>query len=218
MTKKPFMSRGRAHREPKKVIYIYSEGDRTEPEYFSFFNLSRVKIKTRPVKKDPTTLLKKAIDYINQEDFDLNRDEKWCVFDKDDVPKDKYNEVIREAEKFGFKVGWSNQAFEYWLLLHLQDHDGGCMHRNIYKDRINAHIKNEKAQYQSDKTKGITREFFDELMGDNYARVKKAIERGKRIHEKHKDVLPAEAESTTTVYKLVEIIMKEKESEMKNNI
>lgn len=37
----------------------------------------------------------------------------WIVFDRDEV-KD-FDEIIREAESFGIKVGWSNPCFEIWM-------------------------------------------------------------------------------------------------------
>ena len=37
----------------------------------------------------------------------------WIVFDRDEV-KD-FDEIIREAESFGIRVGWSNPCFEIWM-------------------------------------------------------------------------------------------------------
>lgn len=45
-------------------------------------------------------------------------DRCWLVFDKDDF-KD-FNQTIREAEKAGFEVAWSNESFELWYLLHFK--------------------------------------------------------------------------------------------------
>ena len=45
-------------------------------------------------------------------------DRCWLVFDKDEF-KD-FNLTIREAEKAGFEVAWSNESFELWYLLHFK--------------------------------------------------------------------------------------------------
>ena len=45
----------------------------------------------------------------------------WVVFDKDDF--DDFDEAVALAEKYGFKVAWSNQSFEYWLYLHFNYSD-----------------------------------------------------------------------------------------------
>ena len=37
----------------------------------------------------------------------------WIVFDRDEV-KD-FDEIIKEAESFGIRVGWSNPCFEIWM-------------------------------------------------------------------------------------------------------
>lgn len=37
----------------------------------------------------------------------------WIVFDRDEVPD--FDRIIREAEKAGIHVGWSNPCFEIWL-------------------------------------------------------------------------------------------------------
>ena len=37
----------------------------------------------------------------------------WIVFDWDEV-KD-FDEIIRKAEFFGIRVGWSNPCFEIWM-------------------------------------------------------------------------------------------------------
>lgn len=54
-------------------------------------------------------------------------DEIWCVFDADPKPSNpsqimNFNSAIMLAEKQKFFVAYSHQAFEYWLLLHMDDH------------------------------------------------------------------------------------------------
>ena len=37
----------------------------------------------------------------------------WIVFDRDQVVN--FDEIIREAEHAGIRVGWSNPCFEIWM-------------------------------------------------------------------------------------------------------
>ncbi|MBF9019024.1 MULTISPECIES: RloB family protein [unclassified Oceanispirochaeta] len=56
---------------------------------------------------------------------------------KDDFSDSDFNTAITNAESYGFKVAYSNQAFEYWLILHFNDHQGGSIHRDSYNSIIN---------------------------------------------------------------------------------
>ncbi|MDR2832083.1 MAG: RloB family protein [Streptococcaceae bacterium] len=42
----------------------------------------------------------------------------YVVFDKDDLSIDELNKAMLEANRLGYKIGFSNEAFELWLLLH----------------------------------------------------------------------------------------------------
>lgn len=41
----------------------------------------------------------------------------WIVFDRDQVPN--FDQIIKDAEKSGIHVGWSNPCFEIWLFAYL---------------------------------------------------------------------------------------------------
>lgn len=58
-------------------------------------------------------------------------DRCWLVFDKDDF-KD-FNQTIREAEKAGFEVAWSNESFELWYLLHFRYQSTGLGRKECIK-------------------------------------------------------------------------------------
>lgn len=87
---------------------------------------------------DPKSLLNKMNDYREQhkDEFDFENhpdDEFWLVMDIDDhtnkfiISKDKksnfqkWEEVISECKKRGYKYAVSNPFFELWLLLHYDD-------------------------------------------------------------------------------------------------
>lgn len=210
MGKPKFTKRKRPFKSQIPVFFIFCEGKNTEPDYFNSFRISTVKIKALGVGLNTLGLVEKAIRRINMERFDGALDQKWCVFDKDDFSSDLFDKAIDKAEKNGFGVAWSNQSFEYWLLLHFEDHQGGSIHRDDYQSRINRLIRDEKAQYNIDSKKRVTEAFFRELLAlepvTGVPRLHLAISRAARIHKDKILFPPSGSESCTTVYKLMEIL------------
>ena len=97
-------------------------------------------------------------------------DQVWCVFDADpkpDNPKQarNFNAAILLAKNNGFGVAYSNQAFEYWLILHFEDHQGGSMHRNDYNQKIKNALSSFNVSYDGTGNKIINKDFFDLLEG-----------------------------------------------------
>lgn len=137
------------------------------------------------------------------------------VFDKDDFPDEDFNNAIQKAKAQGIKVAYSNQAFEYWFILHFNDHQGGCMNRSSYNQTINSLIKPFNIKYDGTVSKKVSSDFFDLLMGvdektEKERRVDIAIRRAKRNHDRfnNQNCTPAKAESSTTVFCLVEVLLK----------
>lgn len=136
----------------------------------------------------------------------------WVVFDRDKkMPKDepsKFNNAIKKAKANGIKVAYSNDAFEYWILLHFNDHQGGCMNRIEYKQKLRELLNEFGIEYNS-KHKHIPDEVL-QLLKDNDRR-QNAIDRARRNdtwHQADNPNNPALHCSTTTVYKLVEEILR----------
>jgi hypothetical protein len=136
----------------------------------------------------------------------------WCVFDSDDFGIRNFNEAVKLAEQNGIGVAYSIQAFEYWLLLHFEDHQGGAMHRNQYNFKLNHYLAPLGAEYDGVKKKLISAEFFELLVGIDPATAKPrttlAIQRAKRIYDQYDHTSPGTEESSTTVFRLVEEIQK----------
>ena len=133
------------------TFIIFCEDEVSEPIYFKFFETDKIKV--NPIKKQDSkiTNVLKAICYC--EDNGLMQkingllclgDENtqvWCVYDRDIEDSDEkirignvsFDEAIETARDKGFKVAWSNDAFELWILLHFEDVD---VSNPIYKNRI----------------------------------------------------------------------------------
>ena len=134
------------------------------------------------------------------------------MFDKDDFSDNDFNNAIVVAKANNFGIAYSNQAFEYWLILHFNDHQGGGMHRDDYDDRINKLIKPYKVVYDGKKSKFIDEDFFELLDGfdkkTDEKRVDLAIKRAERNYKQHNHSNPAKEESITTVFELVKELLK----------
>ena len=202
------LTRRTAVKEEMPYILIVCEGENTEPDYFNHFRFSSLRVKAVGEGYNTVSLVERAEQLAERDVYD----QVWCVFDKDDFSDENFNNAIRFAEAKGFSVGYSNQAFEYWLLLHFNDHQGGGMHRRDYKYKLNEAIMPFGITYNQDGRKHLSvsiLELLDAVDTDTgKPRVKLAIQRAKRNHRLHKKLTPAKAESTTTVFQLVETLLK----------
>ena len=133
----PLLERAEAKILEKPTILIVCEGENTEPSYFRQFKLSSATIKPIGEGYNTISLVERAVQLLEERPYD----QVWCVFDADpkpDNPKQakNFNDAVTLAEREGFGVAYSNQAFEYWLILHFDDHQGGGMNRKIGRAHV----------------------------------------------------------------------------------
>jgi hypothetical protein len=204
----PILDRNEPSKPVKPTILIVCEGKNTEPSYFRQFKLSTATIIPIGEGFNTVSLVNRAIQLSEEKVYE----QVWCVFDKDDFSNADFNNAIQIAEANHFDVAYSNQAFEYWLILHFNDHQGGGMDRKDYDAKINEYIKDLGATFDGKASKIITDEIFDILEGidskTNKVRRDLAIERGKRNYALFDHINCASEESSSTVYKLVEELIK----------
>lgn len=115
-------------RQPKnkptiRPKYIFVEG-KTEEIYFNFLkqrmNLQNIKVfltgshgislwhkAKEKIKNDPKLM--------NLKDVDV-----YLIFDKDQLTQEDFNQVIKFSQDEFFTLGFSNSAFEVWLLAHFK--------------------------------------------------------------------------------------------------
>lgn len=122
-------------RKPKQRFLIVCEGEKTEPNYFRYFRVPKEVIDVKGVGENPSKLVNSAKEYAESEDYD----QVWCVFDRDDWPKQDFNNAIRNAEDQGFKVAYSNEAFELWYVLHFEFLNTGIP-RKDYMKKLDKHL------------------------------------------------------------------------------
>lgn len=207
-SKEPTLDRLAPSLTEKPTILIVCEGENTEPSYFKQFRLFSATIKSVGEGYNTISLVNRAAALASQKSYE----QVWCVFDKDDFSEVDFNNAIAMAEAHNFKVAYSNQAFDYWVILHFEDHQGGGMHRDDYHDKINALLKPYQVTYDGKGRKIITEAIFELLDGTDEKTKKErknlAIRRAKRNLQYFDGINPGKEESTTTVYKLVEELLK----------
>jgi hypothetical protein len=191
----------------KPTILIVCEGTKTEPSYFEQFRLASATIKPVGTGFNTITLVQKASELARERSYD----QIWCVFDKDDFPDEDFNNAIDMARHEGMGVAYSNQAFEYWIILHFEDHQGGGIDRKDYHKKINAHLKQYDLEYDGKGCKIVTHEMYQVMYSKEATgkhKVELAIERAERIYNQFDHASPAKEESSTTVFKLVRELLK----------
>jgi hypothetical protein len=209
--------------EEKPSILIYCEGRNTEPSYFNKFKVSSAIVKAFGEGKNTLSLVeaaRKIVDNAFNKGYAF--DQVWCVFDADpkpDNPKqlENFNDAIALAKKYNFNCAYSNQAFEYWLILHFEDHQGGAMPRTDYDTKLNFYLKSYGISYDGNGSKMITPEIFGVLFeqlavdrsGKPITRYDKAEARAERNYDNIGDhTNPGSEESSTLVHKLVKELIK----------
>jgi hypothetical protein len=188
------LSRRQGIREIRQSFLIVCEGEKTEPDYFKAFRMTTATIKAVGQAMNTMTLVNKAIS-IREADQKRKRvyDQCWVVFDKDDFPAKDFNMAIQLAERNGFRVAYSNQAFEYWFLLHYNLYTG-TIHRNRYKDML---TKLTGMPYN--KNEGYGAVMYNLLL----SRQQQAISNAETVLAEISHGNPAVEESSTTVQRLV---------------
>lgn len=154
----------RRKRKVKPLVLIVSEGKDTEINYFKQFNQKYVNVDVKPVDKnsdgknksrktDPSNLVDKAIEYIDNK-YDINEedgDRVWCLMDVDlnynnPNPVESRAQEIQKAytkvenykkkSKVRINFGLSNPCFEIWYLLHYKYTTANLKNYDAVKEKI----------------------------------------------------------------------------------
>ncbi len=192
--------RKKEYKNPKKAIYIFTEGEKTEPEYFEALkthaNSKNKIIKIFPIGKQASELLKNARAKLKYDGTEENIDELWLISDKDDITDQAFKEFILKAERLKFKVGYSIPCFELWLILHFENY-------NKYSDQkaVQKHLSDllkSKLGYQGN-CKKIPRVFFKKHFLSEDQFLDEAVQRAKAFDSLNNP--------STTMHEIIAAIM-----------
>jgi RloB-like protein len=200
MSKKSSYSRGYSPRnidtkEPKPRFLIVCEGTKTECNYFEAFRVPKnvVEVVVKGVGENPSKLVDSA-KRINDDDDD-EYDQIWCVFDRDDWSISDFNHAISAAEKQGFRVAYSNEAFELWYVLHFEFLNSGIS-RNDYIQKLRLLLGKE---YRKN-----TVDMYDLLLDKQSIAIRNAT----KLLNQYSPHVPSKDNPSTTVHLLVQELNK----------
>jgi hypothetical protein len=194
--------------KPRKLsprILIVCEGKQTEKNYFvglrKKLRLPSLKIEIQGIGQSNDNLVEHAKTFINLDNKDISYDSVWCVFDRDgEGNRDNDINAFEKAQKYGFQIAFSVEAFEVWLLLHFKYFINQYSVQDLNK-KLNQEFKKEiKKEYNK-----TDPNLFDDLE----SRMDTALNNAKKLHnchspgphKPHYDCNPC-----STVFELVEFL------------
>ena len=192
---------------------IVCEGTKTEPNYFieavneinkNIEDKYKLKVNVIGTGKNTVSLVKSVEDLQVEIDKYNNRlipySKIFVVFDKDSFSDKNFDEAINMCLTNGYIPLWSNQAIEFWFLLHFNYIDGK-MDRKMYATKINEYFKKKGLKYTYYKNDS---KIYSKLR--EHGSLNKAKTSAKKIHLTHIKDKPSQSESCTSVYKFFEAV------------
>ncbi|MEH2284357.1 MAG: RloB family protein [Nostoc sp.] len=198
MAKRKVNSRGYSQRkvntrEVKQRFLIVCEGAKTEPNYFRSFRVPKnvAEIDVQGLGENPSKLVESA-KYLNEQG---EYDQVWCVFDRNSWTLEDFNNAIIKAEAQGFKVAYSNEAFELWYVLHFEFLNTGIP-RSDYLKKLTSLFGHT---YQKN-----SETIYDELFDKQSIAIKNA----ENLLKQYNPHIPVKDNPSTTVHLLVQELNK----------
>lgn len=194
-----YFHRKSSFRKPRRVLRIYTEGTKTEPNYFNSIKdelrLSEIDIQVKGVPgfgNHTLLLVEGVIERKDKEKDDGFETEWWVVFDKDQHAD--FNKAVERARKNGINVAYSNESFELWFILHFEFLQSS-LGRNNFEAKLTKLLGRKYEKNGSDIYELIKLKEADAI------RYAKKLE---EMHDNAKVTSPEKRDPSTLVYKLVE--------------
>lgn len=192
--------------ETNKIILIVCEGQ-TEKLYFESFPVLGLKVKAVNLHgQTKSKLIKSTIEIIKNEG-NFIYDEVWCIFDMDVNQGQKefadYDNAITKGKSLGYKIAYSNDAFELWFYLHYY-HTEQQNHRKFYYQCLSREwdINYEKEGKRWD----FCCKIYTLLEKSPKASQEKAIERAKKLYNSQSNLRYHKQNPVTMVFQLVDFL------------
>ena len=133
--------RRRPSRDTKPVTYVFCEGEKTEPTYFSRWRERGMSLHIIKVSHtDPCGIIKDAQEIISGRSFEPSQgDSVWCVYDVDANSNATLAKAAALAKRNRFDIAVSNPCFELWYILHFEL-QGGSMTSSAAIGKISSHV------------------------------------------------------------------------------
>ncbi|WP_026838889.1 RloB family protein [Gillisia sp. JM1] len=189
-------------KEKNKTILIVGEGQ-TEKLYFESFPVLALTVEAIDLKGQSKLKLIESTQSII-ENSKTKYDEVWCVFDMDYKQGEKefadFDNAIKKGKSLGYKIAYSNDAFELWFYLHY-NYTEQQNHRTYYYKSLG---EKWDLNYEKDgKAYKFCQSIYSRIENDKEASQAKAIKRAEKLLKKQSDLIYHKQNPITTVYKLV---------------
>ncbi|MDC0335906.1 RloB family protein [Pseudodesulfovibrio sp.] len=181
----------------REKILIVCEGAKTEPNYFESFKLTNIDVRVFGEGANTVSLVERAEHRASMaKQHGQPFDSVWVVFDRDSFPPRNVEEACIKVEQLGFKLAFSNEAFELWYILHFGYRDTG-MPRNEYQEALSNRLR---VKYKKNDAT-----MFDRLR----PYLDDGIRNAKKLAATYSGNIPYHSRNPyTSVYELVEILKK----------
>lgn len=196
-------------KDPNKTILIVGEGQ-TEKLYFESFPVLALTVEAIDLGGQSKLKLIESTEEIVK-NSDTQYDEIWCVFDMDLKKGEKefadFDNAIKQGQSKGYKIAYSNDAFELWFYLHYQFTDQNN-HRTFYYKAMG---KSWGLNYEKDgKSYSFCQSIYQKLEEDNLASQDQALERADKLFQDQSHLPFHKQNPITMVYKLVQYLNENK--------
>jgi RloB-like protein len=189
-----YLTRKVETREVRSRFLIVCEGTKTEPNYFRSFRVPKnvVAVDVHGLGQNPSKLVKSARELKDKDD---DYDQIWLVFDRDSWTPQDFNSAMSSAKSAGFKVAYSNEAFELWYILHFE-YLNTPTSRHDYGDKLTKML-GQKYEKNSEN-------MYDQLLNEQHS----AIGNAKKLLKQYDRHNPEKDNPSTTVHLLVQELNK----------
>ena len=128
-----------------RLLVIATEGEKTEPRYFSILRSTKLQVRTiasEGGRSSPDHVLSNLERFSRE--FQIGEDDQlWLAIDKDAWEERTLSNLAREVQSRGWYLALSNPCFELWLALHLDAE----LPEPVDADTLTRHIRSIIGEY-----------------------------------------------------------------------
>lgn len=189
-------------RKRNPVVYLVCEGRETEIRYFKRFRSRGCHIDIIPLSsqyKSADRLVQKAKATMGTNPYyPEDGDTIWYVFDRDENTDTTLLRAKQTASREGYRLAYSNPAFEIWFLLHFVDQQAELTDCQAVIRLLKQ--KGRLEQYEK------SMDVYDDLKPLQDAALQRAKNRLANLERDHVEIISRQSNPATTVVQLVEYL------------
>ena len=184
---------------------IVTEGTKTEPPYFEAIQRAINKQYRGRIQLDISGEGTNTVFLFDRAKYLAGRSPNtyrhiWVVYDTDDFPKDRINEVaalcrMNSTEETEYHALWSNQCIELWYLIHFS-----YMHSDLQRDEYWPKLTQCLESIGAGKYEKNRPDMYELLR----PYLETAIASAKRLDQENANLPPSRSAPGTKVYELLE--------------